>query len=86
MTFFFIFVIMHAIGVELWKRYFNIVDNGKIKNANTTMSNLRLKRTENWESGVLEEHIWGTFDLVVYTVILERLLYLFQNELEVGYQ
>ena len=34
------------------------------------MTNLGLKRTENWESGVLVEYIWGTFDLVVFKVIL----------------
>ncbi len=34
------------------------------------MAGCRAKRTEIWDSGILVTHIWSTFDLVVFNVIL----------------
>ncbi len=34
------------------------------------MAGRRAKTTEIWESGILVTHIWGTFDLVGFKVIL----------------
>ncbi len=34
------------------------------------MASRRAKLTEIWDSGKLQEHIWGTFDLIVIKFIL----------------
>ncbi len=43
---------------------------GNEKQANILeMASGRAKRSEIWDSVVLEEHVWGTFDLAAFTVI-----------------
>ena len=57
---------------ENWKTHWHLTlwSMGKWKLVNILeMANGRAKRSEIWDSGVIVEHVWGTFDRAAFKVI-----------------
>lgn len=59
--------------LKVWHKDWNLPwqSNGKLNVANVVeIVSRRVKRSDIWDSGVLEELIWVTFDLIVFKVNL----------------